>query len=60
MALLLPVQVYNTNGISSGVPGVKLFSYKVLLKAYGNLPSDAEVPLSIPQCPVTTAEALGG
>ena len=55
--LLLKVRVYNSNGIK--VPGAQVLSYKVLLKAYGKLPGDTQLPLSIPESPVTPQQALG-
>ena len=55
--LVLPVRVYNSNGIKA--PGAQVLSYKVLLSKYGNLPGDTELPLSIPESPVTPQQALG-
>jgi ribose transport system substrate-binding protein len=58
--VILPAVVYNTNGIKSGVPNVETLPasdlYKLLKKS---LPSDASLPFSIPQAPVTQNQVFG-
>jgi len=58
--VLLPSVVFNTNGVTSGVANVETLPatqlYALLNKS---LPSDAQLPISIAQAPVTQAQVFG-
>jgi ribose transport system substrate-binding protein len=56
--VLLPNIVYNTNGIKP--PGFPLTPFTQLQQMASGLPSTTELPISLPQSPVSAKEVLGG